>query len=122
MIGVVSTMSPMELKRMISILGPVNDTYSLFANRYSLLNKRIINHLISYTRFRSVPGVNHGIFGQGEEFRFNAVHQFIEIARRQIGAPDSIPEQHISGDDEAIRRTVKTHTTVGMARSIQNPQ
>ena len=53
-----------------------------------------------------MPAVYRDVVSEREKLLLDAADELIEIAAWQIGAADAALEEHIAGDDEALRLTV----------------
>ena len=62
---------------------------------------------VTYGSFGAVPGINHAVIRQGKQFLLDIVYQLLEIAARQVGAPNTVPEQYIAAYQKVLFPGVK---------------
>ena len=71
---------------------------------------------VSDSGFGSMSGVHDGRFGQGEQLTLDTGDEGVEVAARQVGAPDRPREQHIAAKHDA--GTDEADTSGGVPRRV----
>lgn len=71
---------------------------------------------------RSMPGIDDGIFGQGEYFFLYHLHQQCVAAGGKVAAPHAALENKVSANHEIVGGAIQGDTAVAVAWGVEHLQ